>query len=162
MLVDFLKMPSDSRIWIYQADRFINEDSQKLLAEKLTLFLAEWESHGIPLRASWKLFHGLFLVIAVDENHYPASGCSIDKSVQFITKLEADLKTGLLGKTSVAVLEKEHVITYNLVELKKNILEGKIQSDSIIFNNLVPTLGELDLQWKLPAEKTWISRYFNK
>jgi len=162
MLTDFNEMSPNSRVWIYQANGPFTEASKGLVTEKLNQFLTQWESHGNPLKASWKLFYDLFLVVAVDETHYPASGCSIDKSVNFLKELEAELGTEILGKTSVAILEKNGISTFGLKDLKKSVEEGKITPDSIIFNNLVPTLGELNSNWKQPAKDSWLSRYFSK
>ena len=77
--------------------------------------------------------------------------------------MEIELGTELLEKSSIAVLiEDNSIFTLTIKELKKSIEDGIIKSNSIIFNNLVPTLGELDSNWKLPVEKTWVSKYFNK
>ena len=161
MLTNFNEMPSNSRVWIYQENAAFTEDSKKHLTNRLNAFLESWESHGTALKASWNLFYDRFLVIAVDENNYAASGCSIDKSVGVIKELENELQIELLGKTSIAVLKGDSITTFSLKDLKQTIKEGKIQPQTIIFNNLVPTLGELNHNWKVPAEKTWISRYFN-
>lgn len=162
MLVNFHEMPANSRIWIYQANQTFSDEIKSTLSTKLDNFIANWESHGAPLKASWSLFYDLFLIIAVDEDHYAASGCSIDKSVHLIKELEAELGTELLGKNSVAILQESSIATIALKDLKKSVIEGKIKPDSVVFNNLIPTLGELDTNWKLPAEKTWVSRYFTK
>ncbi len=162
MLADFNEMSPNSRVWIYQATGPFTEASKRLLTEKMNPFLSQWESHGNPLKASWKLFYDLFLVVAVDETYHAASGCSIDKSVNFIKQLEDELGADLLGKTAIAVLEKTSIATFGLKDLKKSVEEGKITPDSIIFNNLVPTLGELDRCWKQPAKESWLSRYFSK
>lgn len=162
MLVDFDKMPSDSKVWIYQASQPFGKDSKKLLTEKLEAFLSQWESHGNPLKASWSLFYDQFVVVTVDETYHAASGCSIDTSVHLIKQLESELGTELLEKSKIAVLEGDQVSTFSLKDLKRSIEEGVIHPDSIIFNNLVPTLDGLESKWKVPAEKTWISKYFNK
>jgi hypothetical protein len=161
MLVEFEKMPSDARVWIYQANNALSESSKKMLSEKITSFLTEWESHGNNLKASWKLFFDRFLVLAVDEKYNAISGCSIDKSVRYLRSLESDLDTSFLEKSSIAVYDKNHISTFELKDLKKLIKEGKINQESIIFNNLVPTLADLDTNWQQPAKQTWLSRYFN-
>lgn len=162
MLVPFNEMPSQSRIWIYQASRPFNENSKKLISERLTSFTDQWESHGHPLKASWKTAYDLFLIVAVDETYYPASGCSVDKVVHLIKELESELGLELLNKTSLAVREGDELKIFNLKDLKQAVFEGKIKPDSIIFNNLVPTLGELNDNWEISADKSWVSRYFNK
>jgi hypothetical protein len=162
MLVNFNQMPQNSRIWIYQANQPFSLEIKSILENKLNDFISNWESHGAPLKASWSIFYDLFLIIAVDEDHYAASGCSIDKSVHLVKDLENELGTELLSKNYVAVLEGSSIATVTLKDLKNHVSEGKIKPDSVVFNNLIPTLGELDNNWRVPAEKTWVSRYFNK
>lgn len=161
MLVEFENMPSDARVWIYQANNELNDSSKDVLSKKIIAFLNDWESHGNSLKASWKIFFDRFLVIVVDEKYNAISGCSIDKSVHYLKNIENELGIGFLGKSSIAVNEKNNVSIFDLKDLKKIIKEGKITPESIIFNNLVPTLADLDTNWQQPAKQTWLSRYFN-
>jgi len=162
MLIPFHEMPPTSRIWIYQAAEPFSEDSKHLISDKLNDFLSQWESHGAPLKGSWKIFHDLFLVIGIDESYHAASGCSIDKSVNLVKTLELELGNELLGKNKVALLKEDKITLFDLKNLKKLIEEQKITHNSIIFNNLISNLSELEGNWKMPAGKTWLSRYFNK
>src|SRR4051812_11630309 len=131
MLVNFNEMPLGSRVWIYQAKNPLSINSSLLLEEVLNSFISNWESHDNPLKASWKLYYDQFLIIAVDESFYPASGCSIDKSVQLIKDLEIQLENELLGKTTLAILESRKIFTFELKDLKKVISEQKITSKTI-------------------------------
>lgn len=161
MLAEFEKMPPDARIWIYQASSPLNKATKEILGEKIVTFLNEWDSHGNSLKASWKIFFDYFLVLAVDEKYNTISGCSIDKSVRYLRSLENELGIGFLEKSSIAVYEKNNISTFELKNLKTLIKEGKIKQESLIFNNLVPTLADLETNWQQPAKKTWLSRYFN-
>ena len=161
MFVEFEKMPPDARIWIYQANKPLNESSKGLLSEKIISFLNEWQSHGNGLKTSWKLFFDRFLILAVDEKYNSISGCSIDKSVHYLRTLGNDLEIDFLEKSSIAVFEQNNISTFTLKEVKNLIKEGKITRESIIFNNLVSTLSDLDSNWQQPASQTWLSRSFN-
>jgi hypothetical protein len=37
------------------------------------------------------------------------------------------------------------------------IRKGKLSNDTIIFNNLVSTIEELEKNWKIPASSSWLS-----
>jgi hypothetical protein len=60
----------------------------------------------------------------------------------------------------VAYLEGETVKTASVKDMKQQVSEGVIKADTTVFNNLVANVGELNSQWKTPAESTWLSRYF--
>jgi hypothetical protein len=76
--------------------------------------------------------------------------------------MEQELGIAFLEKSSVAILEENNeIVIYELKDLKKNVKEGRIKPNSLIFNNLIPTLGDLETSWRIPASKSWLSRYFN-
>lgn len=162
MIVDIDKMPADARVWIYQASQKLNSQEKQKLQQKIQDFLDTWDTHGTPLKAAWTMLYDRFLVLVVDDKITSPSGCSIDKSVRFLKDMEEELGIAFLEKSSVAILEEnDEIMIYELKDLKKNVKEGKIKPNSLIFNNLVPTLGELETSWRIPASKSWISRYFN-
>ena len=84
MLAPIEQMPSDSRVWVYQSPRLITSDEQQRLMSGLFSFIDSWTAHQAGLRAAGAILHDRFVVIAVDENHNHASGCSIDKMVHFM------------------------------------------------------------------------------
>ena len=81
-------MPDTARLWIYQAERKLTPNELKFVEDSTSKFLEAWTAHGNELRASHKLSHDQFLVIALDEGAGGASGCSIDASVNHVRRLE--------------------------------------------------------------------------
>ena len=61
---------------------------------------------------------------------------------------------------SVAYLDDSVVQTLALNELKAAVAEGILEPETLIFNNLVPTLGEFRHSWKTKAVNTWLKKYF--
>ena len=162
MFVDFDTLPSDSKIWVYQADRLLGNVELIELRNKLRSFSDSWDSHGKSLKNSFCFFYNYFIVIGVDENYTMASGCSIDKSVDFIRKTEQEFNVNLLDRSRIA-FEIDNVIQqFSFNNLKVNIANQTIKPESLMFNNTVVTLGEFRKKWKSPAGETWISKYFNK
>ncbi len=78
MYIPFEQMPDHARVWVYQSVKPLDAPTQAALTEALEQFTRGWDSHGIPLWASFRLLHGHFIVLAVDETAKDASGCSID------------------------------------------------------------------------------------
>ena len=56
-----------------------------------------------PLKGSFKILDGYFIIIALDESYTSASGCSIDKCMNFIKSLESVYDVDLLDKIFAAL-----------------------------------------------------------
>ena len=80
----FNSLSGDSRIWVYQSSRELSDDELSRIQNKASSFIVDWAAHGALLEASIEVFHNIFVVVCVDENHAGATGCSIDKSFKFI------------------------------------------------------------------------------
>ena len=101
MRVDFKNMPDNSRIWIYQSDRDLNESEISIIDDKTTTFLDSWQAHGKDLECSYSIINRRFIVIAVNENINPIGGCSIDYSLQLINDISDSIQTNLLNRLIV-------------------------------------------------------------
>lgn len=160
MYIPFDSLSSHARVWVYQADRPLNEVEQALIEKTAPAFLDSWATHGKPLKASYRLFHNQFLVIGVDEVQQAASGCSIDSSVSFVRALEKELEVSFLDRGKVAFVSGDKVFLEAIPQLKSSIASGRITADTQTFNNLVASKQELEEKWLLPAKETWLKRYF--
>ncbi len=162
MFVDFDTLPAEAKIWVYQADRCLNDAELDSLGNRFRIFSDSWDSHGKNLKNSFRFFHNYFIVIGVDENYTTASGCSIDKSVDFIRKAEQEFMVNFLDRSRIA-FEIDNVIQqYSFNNLKMYIKNQTIRPENLMFNNTVATMDEFRKKWKIPAGETWISKYFNK
>jgi hypothetical protein len=161
MIKDFTDMPPESKVWIFQAPRSLFSNEINIIKNKINKFIDEWESHGHKLKASYLIHENIFLILAVDENQAAASGCSIDKAVHAIKEIEGILNLPLLDRTFLAFQNKNTLEVSPLKELKQLIAEGTFTPETVIYNNSVTTLDELNTLWKIPAGKSWVSKYFN-
>ena len=160
MLVSFEKLDPDSRIWIYQSSKKLNEEEKEFMRDKTEQFLIEWTAHGHDLEAAMKILYDQFLIIGVNESLNEASGCSIDKSVHHIHQLEQALNINLLTRSQVAIREDTHVKLVDFTDIKQLVSRGIISRKTEIFNNAVVTKKELETSWLQPAGNSWIKRYF--
>src|SRR6187402_3641098 len=106
----FPEMPGSSRVWIYQANRFLNESEVTLINKLAGEFVRSWESHGSKLKADFSILHNLFLVFSVDENQHEASGCSIDKSVNCVKSIQELTSLNFFDRTIVSYYKKDNTI----------------------------------------------------
>ncbi len=154
-------MPASARVWIYQAGAMLNETQQGVIAERATAFCEQWSAHSQPLKASFKILHNRFLILAVDESFNTASGCSIDSSVHFIQSLEKELGVSFFDRTQIAFLIDDQVYVAPLSKLPQEINQGRITPQTPAFNLQAQNLQDLQAKWLIPAGQTWMKRYFN-
>src|SRR5690606_19391055 len=156
MHVAFDEMPDTARLWIYQADRQFNKDEKTYIQAETASFLEEWTAHGADLSSSHTILYDQFLVIAADQNLVMASGCSIDKQVQFVQDLGQKLSINFMDRTKVAFLfesngsGRKEIFMAPLNELKQKVTNGDIKADTLTFNNLIDTKAQLNAQWVVP------------
>jgi hypothetical protein len=99
--------------------------------------------------------------LAVDESFANVSGCSIDASVRFVQKLETILSVDLMNKLNVSFKEDQQINIVSLASFQNFVKTGKITSETIVFNNMVQTKGELALKWEVSARDSWHARFLN-
>jgi hypothetical protein len=160
MLVPFEELPESARIWIYQADKILGSAPTDNIIRACENFCREWSAHNTPLKSSFKVLHNKFLILAVDEEYNIASGCSIDASVRFIQSVEQQLDINFFDRTQVAFLIDDNVYTTGLQSIKDEINHGKIVSDTLTFNLQAQNIGEFQNNWLVPAQESWMKRYF--
>ncbi len=160
MYVPFENLPAESKVWIYQSNRKFSDAEFAEIESSLKEFLDSWAAHGHPLEASYQLRYNRFIIIAVNPEMQAATGCSIDASVQFIQDLEKKYNVDLLDKMNVTFKLGEHIAHKPLAEFKKMAKEKAVSENTIVFNNLVNTVGEWNEFWEVPANESWHSRFF--
>jgi hypothetical protein len=156
----FPEMAGTSRVWIYQANRFLTEEEKQLIYEKSTAFVNSWESHGSQLKADVQILNDLFLVFSVDENQHEASGCSIDKSVHFVKEIQNLTGINFFDRTIIAYYDSDNVLRLvPLGKISSVIKSGEIKHNTLMFNNLVENLNKMRTEWLVPVSDSWLSRF---
>ncbi len=160
MYVPFENLPEESKIWIYQSNRKFSDHELSAIETDLKAFIETWSAHGTSLEASYLLKYNRFIILAVNQENQIATGCAIDKSVEFIQCLEKKYEVDLLDKMNVTFKLGEHVAHKPLIEFKKMAKEKAVSENTIVFNNLVNTIEEFNENWEVPAADSWHSRFF--
>lgn len=160
MYIPFENLPEESRIWIYQSNRKFSDDEVTEIKNDLKAFVEDWSAHGTSLEASYIIQYNRFIILAVNQEVQQATGCSIDKSVEFIQALEQKYKVDLLDKMNVTYRQGEYITHKSLLDFKRMAKEKAVSSNTIVFNNLVNTIEEWKESWEVPAAESWHSRFF--
>ena len=156
MLVDFKLLSDSSKLWVFQSDKIISPSNQKILINEISPFLTDWSSHGAEIKSSFEIRYDLFLIISVDEEINSASGCSIDKLTKFIIQISNEIGVDFFNRLNVAYKsDSKKINLISLSDFKTLISEGKINEESIVFNNLIKTKKDYIEQWEVQLKNSW-------
>lgn len=161
MLVDFITLPEESRIWIYQANRSFAEQEIEDITSKLKVFIENWTAHGAGLQSGFEIKYKRFIIIGLNQDLNKASGCSIDASVHFIQQLEKDYNVDLMDKMNVSYKQGEFIAYKSLIDFRKMAKQKAVSKNTIVFNNLVNNIAEYKENWEVPASESWHSRFLS-
>ncbi|HJP86405.1 MAG TPA: hypothetical protein VJ852_10475 [Gemmatimonadaceae bacterium] len=155
-MTNFDKLPDDSRVWVFSADRTLNDEQSKQLLDEVDRFLPTWTAHGAPLTVGRDWRYARFLTIAVDQSSAGASGCSIDGLFRTLKSLEPRIGASLV--TSGLVFFRDQTGAVQSVDREKFTdlgAEGKLSADTTVFDPTVTTLGEWRARFELPLRDSW-------
>ena len=158
MLVPFNNLPATSRIWIYQSSRPFTETEITFTRDAAEKFIHNWTAHEAGLKGGVEIFFNQFIVIGVDEDYNDASGCSIDKKVNFMKQLGAELKIDFFNRMQIAYLDNDAVKLAGMHDFADRIKSGQLSDNTIMFNNLVTTMNEFQQSWKVPVRNSWMQQ----
>ncbi|MBK0380610.1 ABC transporter ATPase [Mucilaginibacter segetis] len=155
-----MEFSSHSRVWIYQADHELSDAEAMQIQVLLDNFTTGWTAHNNQLKAAAQIRYNRFLILIVDESQAGASGCSIDKSVNFMKQLEQQFGINLFDRFNLAYREGEEILSANRDEFEELLKQGQITADTIVFNNLVKDVTELQTRWEIPFKDSWHMQLF--
>lgn len=155
-----MEISKSSRVWIYQSNRPFSLHEEHGIKEKLNNFISQWEAHGNKLTAKVEIHYNRFIMLMVDEEQAGATGCSIDKSVNLMKQIEEELDINLFDRFNIAYRDVNGIRSCSREEFENLISEGKITENTIVFNNLIQTVAEVENNWEIPFKNSWHPRVF--
>jgi hypothetical protein len=155
-----MEFSSQSRVWVYQSDRKLTTDEAVQIQMHLDNFTRSWTAHNNQLMAKAEIRYNRFLILIVDESQAGASGCSIDKSVNFMKQLEQHFSISLFDRFNLAYRNGEEVVSVPRQQFEELLKGGQINTDTIVFNNLVQNVAELQTKWEVPFKDSWHIQLF--
>lgn len=153
---DLNLLDTTSKIWIYQANRSFTAEEMVQLKSSLSTFLESWTSHNYKLKSFADIYYDRFIVLAVDEsNSSMVSGCSIDTSVRYIKSIGCQLDIDFFDRLAIAYVSDNKLKTLHRSELKSAYQNGVISDSTLMFDNLVSSVGQFTSNWIIPLSKSW-------
>ena len=156
------RLPESARIWIFSADRELAGEEEGDLLGAVDDFLDSWAAHGVPLRAARSWRYGRFLIVGVDADAAPPSGCSIDALVHLLKGLETRLGVRFPGNETVWYRdERGNIQRASRPGFRALAREGRVTPGSVVFDNSVTGLRQLRAGgWEGPASERWHAAFF--
>jgi hypothetical protein len=155
-----MEFSSHSRVWVYQSDRKLTGAEALQIQVQLDNFTTGWTAHNNQLLAKAEIRYNRFLILIVDESQAGASGCSIDKSVNFMKQLEQQFGINLFDRFNLAYRDGEEVLSVPRHQFEELLKTGKINTETVVFNNLAQNLTELQTKWEVPFKDSWHIQLF--
>ena len=155
-----MKISEKARVWIYQSNRSLSLTEETGIKDLLYNFISQWEAHGSKLTALAEIRYNRFIILAVDEEQAGATGCSIDKSVNLMKHIENEFGINLFDRFNIAYRDVEAINSCGREDFERLVLDGRVTSETIVFNNLVQTLAEMETNWEVPFRNSWHQNIF--
>ena len=156
-LPTFKELSQTSRVWVFQSSKELTNEWVALISKELNNFLQDWAAHGKDLFASFEVRFNRFIIIAVDENIAGATGCSIDKMMKEIQSIDLKFNLNLLDRMKVAYRDGEQIIEVSVNEFSTLLKEGRATAETMVFNNTIQSLEELNTNWETQVKNCWVS-----
>ncbi|SEP38119.1 ABC transporter ATPase [Mucilaginibacter sp. AW1-7] len=155
-----MEFSQHSRVWIYQADKKLTDDVVQQIQQELDKFTTGWTAHNNQLKAKGEVRYNRFLILIVDESQAGASGCSIDKSVHFMQNIGQHFNINLFDRFNLAYRDGEEILSLPRHAFEDMLKQGKINTETIVYNNMVQNLTELETKWEVPFKNSWHIQLF--
>lgn len=153
-------LPDDARLWIFGANRRLDEGEVAAVRSRLVPFLEGWTAHDARLTAGLEISEGRFVVIALDESRVSASGCSIDALSSELRALESRLDVRLLDGSPIWYRDSSGAIeSVDRSTFREQAAAGRITPETPVFDLTVERLGDFQSgRWSGPAREHWHAR----
>ncbi|TYP98542.1 hypothetical protein BC792_101199 [Sphingobacterium allocomposti] len=149
------------RVWIYQSSRFLTDEEVAVVTDILQEFVSQWTAHGNQLAGSFEVRYHLFIILQVDEEKAMVTGCSIDKSVHLLKKIEATLGVSLFDRLNIAYRDQNmNIQIASRDEFERLVTAGIVDQRTVVFNNMVTSAEDLTDKWEIPISESWHAKVF--
>ena len=150
------KLAPHSRVWVFQANRFLSKDEEEKINSIMGKFIPQWASHGNELYGDFCVDKSLFIIVGADEKKALTSGCSIDELTRVIKKIGEEIKVNFFDRLILSYEDSEkNIKLLSMPEFKALMKKDQIKTSTMVFNNLIETKEDLDTRWHTSLKNSW-------
>lgn len=150
---------SSDKVWIYTSPTKFTEDQKDLILAQGKKFLQEWESHGDKVKGEILIAYDHFIVVIADDCGGNMCGRAQDAQVRLAKELSNELGIDLLDRMQIAFRTDENEVNVKkMPSFMDEIKAGKVTKETIVFNNLVASVGDFEASWEVPLKESWHAR----
>lgn len=149
---------ASSKIWLFTCDKILNDSIQSSIQMDIDAFCAQWDSHGALLKASGFILFSRVLLLVVDESVHSTSGCSVDKSVAFIKRLEIKYEISLFDRLLHSAFVGNQWQTASIHSWSEKLKSNEIDLDTVFVDTLVTNLHDAQYHLTKKLGNFWLKR----
>ncbi|GAB4379008.1 MAG: hypothetical protein Kow0075_09360 [Salibacteraceae bacterium] len=153
------QLPDTGRVWIFHSSQPLLGSLRGFIDKTIGNYLDGWQAHGASLAATYDVLYDGFIIVGVNSEVVPASGCSVDGLMRLVQQIERELELGLLDRMKVVWLEGDSIHHSSLSDFQKAVKSGTVSEDAKVFNNAITTVGAWKREWLLPYRQSWVTQY---
>ena len=154
--VTFDQLPTESRLWIFAAERPLADDERARVIREVDAFIDQWAAHDVPLTAARDVRYDQFIFVAVDEGAAGASGCSVDALVRRMKGLQVELGVELVNHAPVLYRGESGISRVSRERFADLAESGAVDRRTVVFDNTLTKVGQVRAgRWELPAAESW-------
>ena len=153
MKINFSEIDNNSRVWVFGSKNILDPQDIVKISSTLDNFLLSWNAHGNDLISSYSIELNRFLIVALDESKFAASGCSIDALFRLVQGFEKELNTDFLNRMNIFIYTDKTIQCVNVLEIKKYF-----QKESLFYDLTIDKKYQLDTYLK-PISQGWCNKY---
>ncbi|MBT8326228.1 MAG: ABC transporter ATPase [Bacteroidia bacterium] len=158
----FQNLKGNGRVWIHAANRALTPSEVSTIKSKFTQFCASWDAHGNSLLAEFEIAHNQILILAVDEDHESASGCSIDKATEVFRAIDEKFQLDLFNRMNLTFLSNDEIRIVQMMDINQAYHSNIIKDSTTFLDNTVSLLVDFKSRWEVPFSQSWAFRKVKK
>lgn len=162
MFIPFEELPEDAKVWIYIADKQLNDEECNALIEKIEPFLGRWKSEGKEFKSGYRFLENQILVVGGTASGFAISGCAMDALLKTVKKWEESIGVDFTTIPKFCYRNDGKIKTGNMAFFKKAVEEGEVLADTIVLDNTIQNLSDYKEKFEVPASKCWHKRLLKK
>ncbi len=155
MLTPYHILPDYAKVWVYQASRSFTQEEVREISDILENFVDRWQSHGKDINGCGSIYYRRFIVLVADDSNCKIGGCSIYETAKLLQEIEQAYSIELFDRLKVNYkITSDLVGSFPFNQLNEYLESGKINEDTIVFNNLVDNKKDFETKWEIPLKES--------